>query len=409
MKNSVNSLLLGCVLLFIVTVPQVTSFMFETSSVGALFIALLCIALFVIRYTILGAPNLHGGKGALLAFTILLMILMGGIFSILIYPEFDFGRFSGSYILLVVFVLGAFSFSELIRFVPPHRFNAAVKFVFYALLLSSLAFFFSFSPFGTSRRPVFFYTEPSHYGLGIAPFLLYMVMEAHHKTRFRLIMLGCLLGLVVTNLTLIAGVVMMAAMVFSFRRMAVFIAVVAVLILTMGNDYLNHFITRMTLTSDTENYSALVYMSGWERALLDLVDTSGLGVGLQQFGVIGDQGEFMDRLAFLNADGLNLFDGGFVAAKFIGEFGLLAVALLALYLSWFLKYFIKFKMLSGNVNMLNNRDVFFISSFLMFFLDLFIRGGSYFSAEGFIFLASIFWLASGHLKLDGFSKAIVAV
>jgi hypothetical protein len=90
---------------------------------------------------------------------------------------------------------------------------------------------------------------------------------------------------------------------------------------------------------------------------------------------------------------MNLFDGSFVASKFISEFGILAVMVLVAYLVYFAKSFRWLHEVSMNGGeTVDCRKVFFLACFVMFFIDLFLRGTGYFSSSGFLFIASLVWI-----------------
>lgn len=155
--------------------------------------------------------------------------------------------------------------------------------------------------------------------------------------------------------------------------------------------------------------STLVYLSGWERAYLNFNDTFGLGVGFQQFGIVGSPGEMMESLGALGAENLNLLDGGAVAPKFIGEFGLLGVAMLLVYLVYFAKSARWLRKVSmGEVALQARPRVFFLSCFVMYCIDLFVRGTGYFSSSGFLFVASLIWLFYSSRLMTSVSRYPVA-
>ena len=134
-------------------------------------------------------------------------------------------------------------------------------------------------------------------------------------------------------------------------------------------------------------------MNGWERAYLNLKDSYGIGVGFQQLGFVGSEGELLEVLGELDMENLNLLDGSFVASKFISEFGILAVVALLVYLVYFarnVRWLHEVSMNGGET--VDCRKVFFLACFVMFFIDLFLRGTGYFSSSGFLFIASLVWI-----------------
>ena len=146
------------------------------------------------------------------------------------------------------------------------------------------------------------------------------------------------------------------------------------------------------LTKSSINGTALVFISGWERAYYDLIDTNGLGVGFQQFGTSGRRGYGMQRIIEIYKAPLCELDGGSVAPKLIGEFGLLGVILIIFYLKFFIKFIFKLRIIDFSENITQEpKDVFFICCFIAYSLSLFVRGVGYFSMDSFLFIASICW------------------
>ncbi len=392
MRISFPSTMIGLTLLAIVTLPQVTAFMFGTNSVGGFAISLICILLITIHFALGSSRKSGNAKAMLFILALLTVVLVNGTYSFMMHSTFDFNRFASSYLLLVFFMLGALAFDLWFRGISNRRAHYAIKFVFYVLLISTSAYFFHFSPFGNlTRRPVFFYTEPSHFGLGFAPFLLYMAYFSGKWMRYVWVLVGFLIGTIVTNLTLVAGTVLVMFLVIPWRRIVMIIPLVLVMIV-FGVGNAKHFTSRIDLSPETKAHSALGYLSGMERAYLDLKDTYGTGVGFQQFGIIGERGVFMERLAEINLADMNLYDGSAVAFKLTGELGLIGIAVLLAYLAHFWKHFRRLHATAMSCNLEESKDVFMTSCFLMFILDFFVRGESYYSAVSFMFLSSVVWL-----------------
>ena len=278
--------------------------------------------------------------------------------------------------------------------VPKFQTNFAVRLVFYVLLLSSIAAILNFRPFSSGQsKPVFFFSEPSHFALDFLPFLLYMTVTSSPKMKLLLLLLGYAIALLLENMTLIIGVTLIVGLAIPSRRAVLFFALIAVILILLPAASLEYYSSRVDISSGNQNLSTLVYLSGWERAYLNFEATFGLGVGFQQFGIIGSSGEVIESLGTLGMGSLNLLDGGAVAPKFIGEFGLLAVLMLLAYLGYFVKSAKWLREVSmGEVAPLAYLKVFFLSCFVMYSIDLFVRGTGYFSSPGFLFISSLMWM-----------------
>jgi len=136
---------------------------------------------------------------------------------------------------------------------------------------------------------------------------------------------------------------------------------------------------------------------------LNFIDNFGFGIGFQQLGFIGKDGEVMVNIIHATlGKKLCLLDGGTVAAKLVNEFGIFAIAALSLYVIYAIKYSIRLRELS--IFQRSFRDainVFYFSIFIMFGIDLFFRGTGYFSASAFLFIASMIWIRMEDSKSTG--------
>ena len=394
MRKPFSSVAIGLILLSTVALPSLVLMVFHTSSMaaGLLLILGLYICMFL-ALSVIGRKFQSLGAGALLIAVVMGVIMFQSIISLLAHDDFDFERFSQTYLFLIIFLLGAFSFVLLAQKVPKFQTNFAVRLVFYVLLLSSIAAILNFRPFSSGQsKPVFFFSEPSHFALNFLPFLLYMTVTSSPKMKLLLLLLSYAIALLLENLTLVFGITLIVGLVIPLRRL-LFLSPIAVMLILFTAVNLDYYSSRVDFSSDNQNLSTLVYLSGWERAYLSFNDTFGLGIGFQQFGIIGNRGEKMESLGALGVENLNLLDGGSVAPKFIGEFGLVGVAMLLAYLFYFAKSARWLRKISlGEVALQARPRVFFLSCFVMYCIDLFVRGTGYFSSSGFLFVASLMWI-----------------
>jgi hypothetical protein len=392
MKLSLTALSASFVLLATAVFPSLSTQIYSASSLGVFLVSIL----YVFHFGVLAlSPGRfpHVGVTTLLIFIVFGIVFIHGVANYMSHDQFDLARFIQSNLLLILYLLGAFSFCLQVARLKDAHADFAVQFVAYSILLSSVAGFFKYSPFSsTPKSPVFFYNEASHYAVGLAPFLLYMVVISGRKIRWLFIILAYLIGLSLPNFTLVLATTLVVLLVLSLNRLVVIMPIV-VLVLFAAADNLDYFTSRATISEDNTNLSNLVYLSGWERAYLNLEDTYGLGSGLNQLGVFGRQGVIMDTLSELNAPDLNRLDGGSVAPKFIAEFGMPGFGLLLVYFYYSLKIFKWFRtLITGSNTIYDHKQIFFRSCFLMYSVDLFVRGAGYFSAEGFMFISSLIWM-----------------
>lgn len=332
---------------------------------------------------------------------VIVYLLGTGIFSSQAHPSFDFGRFLQSLILFFFCLAGADSFSNAVNSCTEEQAAKSFRFVFLVILFSSAARVCGIHlSGGESSRTVLFYNEPSHYALGLAPFLLYMVVS-DTKRRWIWMVSAVAVALTIKNLTLLIVVLLIYAILMRISIKTILFASLIIALALVAGDGLSYYSDRAMLSSESTNFSNLVYLSGWERAWLSMNETFGLGYGFNQLGLVGDQGEIMRTLSDLNAEGLNALDGGSVASKLIAEFGVVGTLLLVIYARFFLKgvRFVRSAVYAPRP--VNRIELFFWSCFIMYAIDLFIRGSGYFSAESFMFFGAIWGLAQRHRKRKG--------
>ena len=395
MRIPLSSVAIGLILLSTVVLPSVVYMVFHTSSMaaGVTFILGLHISLFVVLNSIRRQSNCLG-VGAIFILIVMGIVMIQNAIIYLIHDDFDFGRFEKSYKFLLIYLFGAFSFASLAQKIPNFKVDYSVSLVFYVLLLSCVSAILHFQPFSSAGgKPVFFFNEPSHFALGFLPFLLYMVVTSSPRKRLLLVLLGYSIALLLESLTLIIGCTIVAALTIPLRRLLFLAPFAVILILYTGWD-LDYYSSRVSISGYSQNLSSLVFLSGWERAYLNFEETFGLGVGFQQLGIIGSRGVMLELMGPLGADNLNLQDGGSVAPKFIGEFGLLGVVMILAYLVYFTKCARWLHEVSmRKIVTREYKRVFFLSCFVMYSIDLFVRGTGYFSPSGYLFIASLMWIA----------------
>jgi len=324
---------------------------------------------------------------------IFLVIALLYILSGMIFDGRDLNRFIGSLLLLIILFLTSFVFLRSISNIREEFFNSAVFFGFYLLaIVGYLAVFLQKSGYVEGKSMLIF-SEPSHYGIAFLPFLLYVVLTSEKQVlRAIYMVLGFGLGILVQNLTIIAGAFAIIILIFfKTKKYFYYLIVISVLVFLLFLLDLSYFTERLNFSDDNSNLSTLVYLSGWERAYTGLQESYGIGLGLQQLGVVGEAGDYQVLLmSLLEGDNLNLFDGGSLASKIIAEFGLAGILSLLVYVYAALN--VAVKVVSGKIQ--GSRNIFFSSVFLMFIIELFVRGMGYFSVTSFMFISSVYWLYS---------------
>ncbi|VTP70952.1 Uncharacterised protein [Leclercia adecarboxylata] len=103
-------------------------------------------------------------------------------------------------------------------------------------------------------------------------------------------------------------------------------------------------------------------------------------------GYNGVVGESQKVLESLGAGHLNLYDGSFIASKFISEFGLIGLIFCILFTLKFIKSFISF----NSKKSYSAQHVLAYCFLLSFIIPLFIRGAGYLNPYVFMMLSSMF-------------------
>lgn len=295
MKIPLVALSVGFVLLATAVVPSLGVQIFGAASDGVFLVSVFYVFLFVLlSQAQVRSPGF--GLAILIVAAVSGGVFTHGMVNSLLHDQFDIGRFLQSNLLLILYLLGASFYCLLALRLKEKHADFAVRFVAYILLFSSVAGFFNYSPFSTApRHPVFFYNERSHFSLGFAPFLLYMAVLAGPKIRWLWIFIAYLIALSVQSLTLVLATFLVTLLVLPLKQL-IYLAPIVAITLFVAADNLDYFTSRASLSEDSANLSTLVYLSGWERGYLNLEDTFGLGVGLNQLGIVGRQGQIMEIL-----------------------------------------------------------------------------------------------------------------
>jgi hypothetical protein len=191
------------------------------------------------------------------------------------------------------------------------------------------------------------------------------------------------------NLTMLVGVLAAACLILRRLHLLLLLGALVLVVGYMALD-LRYYTSRLLLSGDSTNLSALVFLQGWQRAGLNISETSGLGIGFQQFGYVGSLGDLAQRIVLLIGSNLNLYDGGSTGSKLVAEMGALGVALIALYLRLVVRGVVLIR--RSQKLPLGQRDlrgIFFYSLIIAYASELFIRGNGYFTPSGFLVLAAL--------------------
>jgi len=380
----------GILLLVIVTLPSLLMNMGYASSMSLGLAFVLAIIFFLY---IISDYRLYSSNASLVISLAITVVCLVSAISLIQNDQFDFDRFCKTFAFLLTFLLGAYCLTVLFRALTEREIDFAAKIVFYALtsciFVTILGFGGLLTPEGLSEKPVLLFIEPSHLAIVFLPFLLYQIITTRGKKKIYYILLIFIAAMLIQNATLLLGCILAAVIALPIRTFLIFGFSGILYSYLFG---INYFFERLDFI-ESNNESALAYLSGWERAYLNFKETLGIGVGFQQFGIIGSKGQIMNILNDLGAPDLCLKDGATVGSKVIGEFGTLGILCIAIYIIYCIKGARYLSNISANkILNVSRHNILFQSFFVMYIVDILVRGTAYFSSASFIFIASLIWI-----------------
>ncbi len=232
------------------------------------------------------------------------------------------------------------------------------------------------------------FSEPSAFALIYIPFFAFYLHYSRDFKTIGVIFLAFFISLLVQNLTLMVGIILTTVLVKRIKITYILLPAlcVSMVIYIYGNLYdFSYFTDRLNFVNST-NLSVLVYVSGVERAFLNLIDSNGIGIGFQQMGMNGIIGDSQKKLQLFDAGQLNLFDGSFISSKFISEFGAIGFIICVLYVLFTLYSVANFK----RKTKISAHNVLFYCFMISFLVPLFVRGAGYINPYVIMFFCSCY-------------------
>jgi hypothetical protein len=306
-----------------------------------------------------------------------------------LYLPFDIGRAAGSLLPLAVVLVGGCLFGDRLLRANDRQVDRAVRVAYLLMFVFALFGILRLQPHTatTSERPIFPFTEPSHFALVFIPLLIYCSMRSHGIVRYAI----WLMGLVIAGLmqSLILGVGCMVAALVIVRGLAI-IPLLAAMLGVLAFADLSYYAQRLDLFSDTQNASALVFLQGWQLIGESMTDSHGWGLGFQQLGVHGTHVPAADIIYTAGGVAQNLLDGGFVLAKLVSEFGVFGLLLVIFYIRIAWRSVRIFR--SSTLADLPANEVLARSVIIGYSVELFTRGAGYFTSTAILLTASVWFL-----------------
>jgi hypothetical protein len=269
--------------------------------------------------------------------------------------------------------------------------DRAVLIVMIGYAVSGLLSIIGLQPPGFyGEKPTFPFTEPSFLAFTIAPVLIYFCVTRSLFWRWTAVAAVAGFAVVVSNLTTVAAC-LLAILTFA-RWWQIGVAVTAGYLIWPYVDQ-DYFIDRVTLTVETINLTALVYLQGWQLLEEALQVTNGWGRGIQQLGVGYTNTIASYRINQIMGGDVNLLDGGFLLAKTGSEFGvlgLLAIAVLTIFAG---RALLRLRAFAHGKVEFSRATILAYSSVVGSLAEIYLRGSTYFTGTVLLLASSIFYLA----------------
>jgi hypothetical protein len=295
--------------------------------------------------------------------------------------EQDSIRMFGSIACFIFFFPAAYVAASSLVKIQQSKLRLILGFIFIILLFNAILTSTGVDYFSLqSNKPAFLFSEPSHYALISAPFLMYHVRSRLRGWKLALLIYG-LSSVYIENLTMLVVFIFTLIVGFNLRKLFLLLPFLIIIFLIFAN--VDYFYYRLVYSpNDVNNISLLVFLQGWQNAFLALSNTFGWGVGFQQFGIANPSGELTKKIIEISGTSLNLFDGGTTASKLIGEFGVFGAVLVLVFIYRAIK---AYKVLCNGIAL---TDLFVFSKCveIAILIELFVRGVGYFSPNLFLYL-----------------------
>lgn len=239
------------------------------------------------------------------------------------------------------------------------------------------------------EKPTFPFTEPSFLAFTIAPVLIYYCVTRPFIWRWAAVGIFVAFAITVSNLSTVATCMLVILTFARWWQIGGAVAAGYLLWPYVDQDY---FTERLTLTVDTVNLTALVYLQGWQLLEESLRVTEGWGRGLQQLGAGYTNTLASYRINQIMGTDLNLRDGGFVLAKMGSEFGVLglgAIAALTIFAGFALY---RLRAFARRKVVYPRSLVLAYSSVVGSMVEVYLRGSTYFTGTALLLCSSIFFI-----------------
>lgn len=248
-------------------------------------------------------------KYLLIVAGVLMLIIAQYLISRTIFEGSTDLRFILSYIFLSILLVMSTQFVNIIKLVDDYYVKKTMFMAFrFLLIIGIIALILNYFGFLTGKNMIFF-KEPSHFALVYLPLLLFVAYSSKKFMGLFYLLISFLLAVFIENLTLLVGVVLVTLIVFGLKKFIILIAIILTTFFISGITISDYFISRVTLSFDSNNLSVLAFLSGYERAYLSFIKSFGFGIGFNQLGIVGPIGDTMDSIRTLMGGAIVNFEG----------------------------------------------------------------------------------------------------
>lgn len=378
-------------LIAILMLPAAVFFLAETTSMAA---GVLVAALGILLMRVLGVPGLQGlgGFGGDLAVAIFVVSLLSvHLVVCALTNEIGLVKAVGSLATAGATILACGTVAALFRTASDRQIRLAVNAAIILFLVSAAFSLAGIQPSSTTAtsKPVFPFTEPSHFSGAILPLLAFLSVTARGWRRWMWIVTGFALGLLLENLSMIIGSLVITIVCLSAAQLTIFAGVVALVLPFLD---LTYFLDRVRFdVTATTNLSTLVYIQGWELVDSAFRKTLGWGLGFQQLGFTFLNAPTSDLIIRLNGgNDLNLKEGSFGLSKLVSELGVFGIFLVLAHLQLAFKAFTSLRKVSIEGDVQRASYVIASCSIYTFLMEIYVRGTGYFSGPSMLAISSVF-------------------
>lgn len=381
------------VLAFLYLMPQ---FVFVSFSLSSIAVGIILASLLIIVISEINAPKISV-SGICVFLLFMLYILATFLFNV---DSLTLKAINSAAILFIMYVAVCRIASIFIKLDCESVIKTFIVFSWVLLLLGFVQIFvgFNFPFYANQEKPVFPFSEESHYALAVGLITGTAYVNSANKCKFIVFCCVVFQALAFPSLTLLSVACVLAYIFWGMNIRAIFFypVIIGLLVfLIVANAYIDadslvYFKSRLSISLESKNLTTLVFIQGWEQALISLKETYGVGIGFQMFGT-ESPGVASSKIASIAGFALNREDGGFLSAKLIGEFGFVGVLISMVYaifivFSSSIYHYYKKRLIGVHVRKFN----FLVAIVIMFSIEFFLRGYGYFSPGLLLFCGAVF-------------------